>query len=110
MPSLIISGVLTKKGRETFTLRWNQDEIMNWDKIFDFLYKKSGMLPKYHKIKIDRNYIKHEKIKNFKPFELKDFAYYDLKGDLTQTGLLKISINETAIRALRDTSGCIHLW
>ena len=110
MPSLIMSNVFTKMGRQTFTLRWNDEEIMTWNKIYDFLYKKSGMLPKYHKIKINRNYIKHEKIMNSKPFDLHDFAYYDFKGDATQTGLLKIRINELAIRNIRDSSGCIHLW
>jgi hypothetical protein len=110
MPSLIMSNVFTKMGRQTFTLRWGDEEIMNWSKIYDFLYKKSGMLPKYHKIKIDRNYINHEKILNIEKFDLNDFAYYDLKGNATQTGLLKIRINEVAIRNIRDSSGCIHLW
>ena len=109
MPSLIISDVFTKMGRQTFTLRWKEDETMTWNKIYKFLYTKSGMLPKYHKIKIDRNYIKYEKINTFEPFDLKNFAYYDNNGMATQIGLLKTRVNETAIREIRDTSGCIHL-
>jgi len=83
---------------------------MNWGKIYDFIYKKSGMLPKYHKIKIGRNYIKYEKIEFVKEFDLKNFAYYDTNGKSTGTGLLKTRLNETAIRGNRDSSGCIHLW
>ena len=110
MPALIISDVFTKMGRQTFTLRWEENEIMNWTRIYDFIYKKSGMLPKYHKIKIGRNYIKYEKLDKFESFDLKNFAYYDSNGKATQIGLLKTRVNETAVREIRDTSGCIHLW
>ena len=110
MPSLIITDVFTKMGRQTFTLRWNDEDIMTWCKIYDFLYKKSGMLPKYHKIKINRNYIKYENFETVKHFDFNDFVYYDVKGKATQTGLLKTRINEVAIRNIRDSSGCIHLW
>ena len=110
MPALIISDVFTKNGRKTFTLRWNEGDFMDWNIIYDFLCKKSGMLQKYHKIKIGREYVRYEKINEIKHFDLKDFAYYDKTGKQTQIGLLKTRINETAIRNMRDTSGCIHLW
>ena len=75
MPSLIISNVFTKMGEQTFTLRWEHGENINWCKIYDFIYKKSGVHPKYHKIQIERNYIKYEKINNYPAFNLNDFGF-----------------------------------
>tara|TARA_X000000368_G_scaffold407015_1_gene385978 strand:+ start:445 stop:777 length:333 start_codon:yes stop_codon:yes gene_type:complete len=108
MPSLIISNVFTKMGEQTFTLRWEHGENINWCKIYDFIYKKSGVHPKYHKIQIERNYIKYEKINNYPAFNLNDFVYYDNNGKATQIGLLKTCLDEYALKHIRDNSGCIH--
>jgi len=97
-------------GEQTFTLRWEQEEHIDWRKIYDFIYEKSGFHQKYHKIKIDRNYIKYEKINEFPPFDLNDFVYYDGNGKTTQVGLLKTCVNELAFRNIHDNSECIHLW
>jgi hypothetical protein len=110
MPSLIISNVFTKMGEQTFTLRWEQGENIDWCKIYDFIYKKSGFHQKYHKIKIDRNYIKYEKINEFPPFDLIDYVYYNNNGKATQVGLLKTRVDEFALKNIRDNSGCIHQW
>ena len=110
MPALIISNVITKKGEQTFTLRWEDGEYIDWRRIYTFIYKKSGFHQKYHKIKVGRNYIKYDKINEFPPFNFNDFVYYDNNGKPTKIGLLKTRVNDIAFRNIRDNSGCIHLW
>ena len=110
MPSLIMENVFTKIGPQTFTLRWKESDIMDWGKIYDFLYKKSGLHPKYHKVKVNRDYIKYTKINDIDPFDLKEFAYYYGNGKSTQVGLLKVRVDENTIRKNSDNLVCINLW
>ena len=93
MPSLIICNVFTKKGTQTFTLRWDKTHNMTWEKIFYYISSQGGLPENHYTVKIGKKYIKYSQIYEIKPFEIKNFAYKTSKGKMSSTGLLKTDLN-----------------
>ena len=91
--SLILFNIPTINGCKTFTLRWDENEIMKWEDIFSYVSKKSILPIEYTNIKFKTKYIKYNEISKIKKFNINDFAYYDMNGNITKTGSLEVFLN-----------------
>ena len=91
--SLIITDILTTKGYKTFTMRWDEQDIITWNDIYEYVSQKSGIKKNYIEFKVNHSYIKYRDIENFKPFDLHNFIFYNSDGNPTKTGLLNSRVN-----------------
>ena len=100
MPSLIICNVHTIKGRKTFTLRWDSQALMTWEKIFYYISTQGGLSENHYTIKIGKKYIKYSQIYEILPFDIANFAFNNEKGLKTSIGLLKTNLNLKLLKEL----------
>ena len=91
--SLIITDILTTKGYKTFTMRWDEQDIITWNDIYEFVSQKSGIEKNYIGFKVNHSYIRYRDIENIKPFTLSNFVFYNSDGNPTKTGLLNSRVN-----------------
>ena len=91
--SLIITDILTTKGYKTFTMRWDEQDMITWNDIYEFVSQKSGIEKNYIGFKVNHSYIRYRDIENIKPFTLSNFVFYNSDGNPTKTGLLNSRVN-----------------
>ena len=91
--SLIITNIITTKGYKTFTMRWDEQDIITWNDIFEYVSQKSGIEKNYFSFKVNHTYINYKDIENIKPFKLSNFVFYNSDGKPTKTGLLNSRVN-----------------
>ena len=66
---------------------------MKWEDIFSYVSKKSILPIECTNIKFKTKYIKYNEISKIKKFNINDFAYYDMNGNITKTGSLEVFLN-----------------